>query len=648
MDTSNSKSLIVDKIKNSTTILLTVSRDPSVDALAAALSFSLMLNKLDKRATAVFSGAIPPAITFLEPEKNFEGTVDSLRDFIIALNKEKADRLRYKVEGDVVRIYITPYKTDLSEKDLEFSYGDFNVDLVIALGVDRQDDLDGAISAHGRILHDATVATINNRDVKSSLGTIDWSDGRASSLCEMLMSLSEALGSNLLDEQIATGLLTGIVSSTDRFSNAKTTPRVMTMSAQLMAAGAHQQLIAEQLEKNITTDSEVELPPVAGGQVDSKELKIDNSDHESIVPDKPIPKANSVSGLTYKFVNTSVEPTNNKSEFSSLDTDNSTATQSGESPVDRSPVINENDLPGHSNDDRLPGPTEKIASQVPQLSDDNLPASDQTLAPSEATTTSSNWRVSATKKPASSEPVGGALNATISEAEDRRRDDDERAKKSSIIYGSKIPVINPLPTEPIPGQSIPLTATTTEEPTATSLDTAMSYEATPLDSAGHPVDDQTLEAARKELDNLFVDQPGNYGTVVSQESSASQPVDPSVGQPGVLQSDQAPSEPTDVATSDLDNLIAAQLQPAQSIKTLDNLPMPPVAPPIPDFPSMPPLTPLPAVAAIDPVDKYRNTVNLNIPPEQRNKGFGNPNSRYVPPAGTTTPPAPGQFRIPGQ
>ena len=91
-----------------------------------------MLNKLDKRATAVFSGAIPPAITFLEPEKNFEGTVDSLRDFIIALNKEKADRLRYKVEGDVVRIYITPYKTDLSEKDLEFSYGDFNVDLVIA------------------------------------------------------------------------------------------------------------------------------------------------------------------------------------------------------------------------------------------------------------------------------------------------------------------------------------------------------------------------------------------------------------------------------------------------------------------------------------------------------------------------------------
>ena len=69
MDTSNSKAAIVDKIKKSTTILVTVSHDPSVDALAAALSFSLMLNKIDKSATAVFSGTVPPAITFLQPEK---------------------------------------------------------------------------------------------------------------------------------------------------------------------------------------------------------------------------------------------------------------------------------------------------------------------------------------------------------------------------------------------------------------------------------------------------------------------------------------------------------------------------------------------------------------------------------------------------
>src|SRR5690242_11764953 len=172
----NAKQQIVERIKNSTNILVTVGRDPSVDALSAALGLTLMLNRLDKHATAVFSGDVPPAITFLEPNKTFENTVDSLRDFIIALDKEKADRLRYKVEDDVVRIFVTPYKTVITEKDLKFSQGDFNVELIVALGVEKREDLDLAITAHGRILHDATVVTINAEGGKSSLGAIDWTD----------------------------------------------------------------------------------------------------------------------------------------------------------------------------------------------------------------------------------------------------------------------------------------------------------------------------------------------------------------------------------------------------------------------------------------------------------------------------------------
>lgn len=250
MNEGSAKQQIVEAIKSNSNILVTVSDSPSVDELSAALGLTILLNKLDKRATSIFSGAIPPAITFLEPEKTLEGTVDSLRDFIIALDKEKADHLRYKVDGDVVKIFITPYRTTLTEKDLQFSQGDYNVELVIALGVKDQDHLDKALSAHGRILHDATVTTISVGAEPSTLGSIDWRDAAASSFCEMLISLSEALKEDqpILDEQIATALLTGIVSATDRFSNDRTSSRVMTMAAQLMAAGANQQLIAAKLQ----------------------------------------------------------------------------------------------------------------------------------------------------------------------------------------------------------------------------------------------------------------------------------------------------------------------------------------------------------------------------------------------------------------
>jgi hypothetical protein len=250
MAETNALNQIVDKVKDSNNILVTVNTNPSVDELSAALGITLLLNKLDKHATAVFSGDVPPAIDFLKPDKTFENTVDSLRDFIIALDKEKADHLRYKVEGDMVKIFITPYRTTINDKDLDFSQGDYNVETVLAIGVKSEKDLDHALESHGKILHDATVTSIS-LSAPSNLGGIEWTDASASSYSEMLYSLAEKVvaGRGDIDEQIANAFLTGIVAATDRFSNSKTSSNVMTIAAQLMAAGANQQLIATKLEE---------------------------------------------------------------------------------------------------------------------------------------------------------------------------------------------------------------------------------------------------------------------------------------------------------------------------------------------------------------------------------------------------------------
>lgn len=258
MDPAAAKQQIAERVKQASKFLVTVNANPTVDQLAACIGLTLMLNKMGKHATAVFSGKVPSTIQFLQPEKTIEAAPDSLRDFIISLDKNKADKLRYKVEDDVVRIFITPYKTSISEKDLIFSEGDFNVEVVIALGVTQRSQLDSAITAHGRILHDATVISINTgQGQPPDIGQTNWVDAQASSLSEMLVSISEAFGGGLIDSQIATAFLTGIVAETERFSNKKTSPKVMTMSAQLMAAGANQQLIVSKLEPPAP------IPPVA-------------------------------------------------------------------------------------------------------------------------------------------------------------------------------------------------------------------------------------------------------------------------------------------------------------------------------------------------------------------------------------------------
>ncbi len=244
---------VVDKIKSATNILVTVSSSPSIDELSAALGLTVMLDKIDKHATAIFSGNIPSVIAFLNPDKVFEDTADSLRDFIISLDKEKADHLRYKIDGDFVKIYITPYKTTIDENDLEFNQGDYNIDLVLALGVDNQEHLDVALAANGRqILDDVTIITLSAGSQSSQLGSLDWRDENVGCLSEMIASLGDALKTTkpLIDKQISTALLTGIVAATDRFSNEHTSSQVMNTAAQLMAAGADQQLIAAKLQES--------------------------------------------------------------------------------------------------------------------------------------------------------------------------------------------------------------------------------------------------------------------------------------------------------------------------------------------------------------------------------------------------------------
>lgn len=240
-------------LKAANNVMVTVKSDPSIDGLAAAIALTLLLNGLNKHATAVFSGTVPSVLEFLEPQKTLEVNTNSLQDFIISLDKSKADKLRYKVEDDVVKVFITPYRTSLSPADLEFSQGDFNVDVVVLLGVQAQSELDAAVSAHGRILHDATVLSVNvgsRESEKDDLGAINWNDEHVSSLSELIVSVAdELLGDkkDVLDNQVATALLTGIVSATDRFGNSKTTPGTLQAAARLLQAGANQELVSTKL-----------------------------------------------------------------------------------------------------------------------------------------------------------------------------------------------------------------------------------------------------------------------------------------------------------------------------------------------------------------------------------------------------------------
>jgi hypothetical protein len=614
MNDGNAKQQIVDKIKNSTNILVTVSNNPSVDELSAALGLTLLLNKMNKHATAVFSGAIPPAITFLDPEKTFENTVNSLRDFIIALDKEKADHLRYKVEGEVVKIFITPYRTTITNDDLEFSQGDYNVELVLALGVKKRDNLDKALEAHGRILHDATVATMSAGET-SELGSIDWHEENASSLSEMLVSLTDSLKSDkaLLDEQIATAFLTGVVAATDRFSNNRTSSKVMTMAAQLMAAGANQQLIAAKLEdaNEITGDRsarpESTAPAPQSNDLSHADGTTDLSEGESTKVER----------------SQSSEQEQVKKDDGSLDISHEAAET-----IDQVAI----DTAKRQQEEAARVAEENLAAQLPSVVPSALPpvdlgnqltsALEAPVAPvaPEATQAPEFPKIITKPTPQLRGPVaneawqnseqtpsmGGTLNATTEQAAEDQRKADEVDRNRTILTHTN-------------GDYV-------------SNDDAPSFQA-PLNAASMPTEEAPLP-------DLFTPSQAEDSVMQYEES-----VPPSQ-RVTLADIDQQNRQPHEEARDAVNAAFGAvpftpsdNVQPVYNDQSQNPAPQPPQAspalPPLPDFSTLPPLPPL----------SNGQTPNGAVPPEKLEDMFA-PAPQQPPQAPQSNDPA--QFKIPGQ
>ena len=615
MADGSSKQRIIDSIKDVTNILVTVSANPSVDELSAALALTIFLNKLGKHATAVFSGEVPPAISFLNPDKTFEQTANSLRDFIIALDKEKADHLRYKVVDDAVKIFITPYRTTISEKDLEFSQGDYNVELVVALNVENSERIDAALTAHGRILHDAIVVTMTAGGIKSGLGSVDWHEDSASGVSEMMVELINDLRtqSAALDEQIATALLTGIVAVTNRFSNNLTSSRVMTVAANLMAIGANQQLVAMKIAES---EARAERPQAIEEAKDRKKPDADKKSSES-------EQARADGALS---INHEKEGSLDEVSHQTIQEKRHEAAQSTQTKLAHIEMVNNSAAPSR---------TDSTAGSDDKEDDEPAPVKppEIKLPPVQSSVKTS------TPEPIGSTPLmGGTLNATTEQAaKDKERELQNNQNKTILTHGEYIgsnePSFGDTPLNAAMGKS---DEPPKIDPFANNSSTAaLPGMGAPETPPASPADESIMDAIAKDTTQLTGKLAAPASPAVNDRESALAAVDaalsaapPAAVAASPVQPAQGPMQSASKsATPTLAELEAAA--PASSA---------PALPPMPDFSTLPPIPPAPTgtPAGLPPV-----------PP----LGGGMPSAPVAPEpvaAPQSTSFNPSQFQIPGQ
>jgi len=246
---------IIDVILRSNHILVMPSAPADGDSLGSALALYLAIKKLDKDVTVVSAEPVPDAFQFLPTTSVINHEFAPGNDFIVTLDceKNKIDTLKTKIEPNKVNIIITAKKGQFSSEEVSFSHGPSKYDLIIT--VDTADLLQ-----LGRFYEDNTelftqipVINIDHHASNGQFGKINCIDIMASATTEILVPLIEELetvtGKNLMDEDIATLLLAGIITDTGSFQNANTTPRSFASAAHLVKQGARQQEIIQHVFK---------------------------------------------------------------------------------------------------------------------------------------------------------------------------------------------------------------------------------------------------------------------------------------------------------------------------------------------------------------------------------------------------------------
>lgn len=244
----NPKQQINTLLAEANNILVVTAKNPNNDQIAGVVAFENVMRKVGKTSLVVVTDPLPKVAEVINTD-NIATSPESSRELIISLKLDDhhLQRLHYKLEDGRLLISVMPDQGQIDPETIEYKYGTFNFDLVVALGVSDFSKIDRLQEKYPTIFDGYHLINIDYHRNNTNYGSINFVDQRASSVSEILVALFESMGQNLLDSGVATGLFAGIISNTNRFCNTQTTAKSMTVAAQMLAAGADQQAVVKAL-----------------------------------------------------------------------------------------------------------------------------------------------------------------------------------------------------------------------------------------------------------------------------------------------------------------------------------------------------------------------------------------------------------------
>ena len=210
-----------DALAKSQSIGIAVGRNPSIDAMAAALSLSLSLQAMNKKATVV--SATEPLVEHSslvginKVKASFEG--DS-GDLVVAFpyREGEIEKVSYTIEGGFLNIVVKAGDQGLTfnEQDVRFKRGGGMPTLLIVVGASNLSDLGNLFDPEA--FRGTAVVNIDVAQDNQGYGDIVMVNPKYSSVSELVANLLIDLRLEP-DVDTAQNLLNGITNATNNFQD---------------------------------------------------------------------------------------------------------------------------------------------------------------------------------------------------------------------------------------------------------------------------------------------------------------------------------------------------------------------------------------------------------------------------------------------
>ena len=242
---------VFEQIKKAEKILI-ISNNTSGDSLAAGLAFYLFLQKQDKKIDLVINGSEQlQKLNFLPSWDKVKKQIPVSDKFVISLDLTKAqtEQVKYKMEKNQLNFIIQPKNGKFTADDVSFS-NSADINLILMIGYPDLESLETMYEQNVDFFYKTPIINFDFNPANESFGQINIIDLNAAANSEIIFNFLSTQDKALIDEQIATCLLTGMIVQTKSFKTNNVTPETLAIASELITLGANRTDIIDKLYRS--------------------------------------------------------------------------------------------------------------------------------------------------------------------------------------------------------------------------------------------------------------------------------------------------------------------------------------------------------------------------------------------------------------